>query len=58
MAFNFNSKIGFHPPWNFMVWYICMPTWYCELQCNEILLIEQLNIDHKKEDYNISYKKF
>jgi hypothetical protein len=34
-----------------------MPTWYCELQCNEILLIEQLNIDHKKEDYNISYKK-
>jgi len=28
---------------------------YCEFQCREILLTQQLNINHKKHDYNIYY---
>jgi len=41
-------ETDFHHSWNSMVWYVYMPTWHCELQCNGKLLIQQLNINHKK----------
>jgi hypothetical protein len=48
LPLNFNLKVNFHPPWNYMVWYVCVPTWYCELQCSGISLIQQLNTSNNK----------